>query len=160
MQTTRCKLQKRSLREDENAVSPVVGVIMLIAITVVIAAVVAAFAYGIIGGVASAPNAALVVENGRSGETYFKVIHHGGDTITEAFDSVDADNKTVVAWDNLIIKVDGNTIAAGNVTEGGNGDADFSAGEQLNITHALLAGSTITVVFDPTDDVLQRVAVA
>jgi flagellin-like protein len=54
--------KKRSLKNEEEAVSPVVGVIMMIAITVVIAAVVAAFSYGIIGGVKKAPNSALVVK--------------------------------------------------------------------------------------------------
>ena len=38
-------------KEGKKAVSPVVGVLLMIAITVVISAVVAAFAYGIIGGV-------------------------------------------------------------------------------------------------------------
>jgi flagellin-like protein len=37
--------KKRSLEKDEEAASPVVGVVMMIAITVIIATIVTAFAY-------------------------------------------------------------------------------------------------------------------
>lgn len=175
MQTTRSKLQKRSFREDESAVSPVIGVIMLIAITVVIAAVVAAFAYGIIGGVSSAPSAAIVIENARAGEYDFTVVHHGGDTVTEAFTLVGTPSN-VSAWDNIEVKVNGvsvdliNTTPVYHVTLGGNTDLSFSAGEQLDVTYmiddggadiatALATGDTITIVYTPTEDVLQRVKV-
>jgi len=62
-----CKESSRRLRKDERAVSPVIGIILMIAITVVIAAVVAAFAYGLIGNVDTAPSAALVVDGAQEG---------------------------------------------------------------------------------------------
>ena len=40
---------KRKLRDDERAVSPVIGVILMVAITVVMAAVIGAFVYGYSG---------------------------------------------------------------------------------------------------------------
>ena len=147
---------RKTLRKDERAVSPVIGVILMIAITVVIAAVVASFAYGIIGGVAKAPNSALVIEDAREGNTNLTVIHHGGDTITGAFDA------TGNNWTNLIVKHNGEDIVwDGNVTAGGDGDADFSSGEQLDITvTALGTGDTIAVVYTVTGDLMQRVKVA
>jgi flagellin-like protein len=38
-------------RENEDAVSPVIGVILMVAITVILAAVIAAFVFGMAGGV-------------------------------------------------------------------------------------------------------------
>ena len=160
MKTTKSKIKE--LVKNEEAVSPVIGVILMIAITVVIAAVVASFAYGIIGGVAKAPNAALVVEDARVGNTNITVIHHGGDTIVDAFTS------PPLNWSNLIVKHNGADITwSTSVTEGGDGNENFASGEQLEINvskaagGALLAsGDTITVVYIPTGDLLQRVKVA
>jgi len=49
---------KNNLRDD----SPVIGVIMMIAVVALIAAFVAAVAYGVIGGVSEVPCTALVEE--------------------------------------------------------------------------------------------------
>ncbi len=45
--------------KDRRGVSPVIGVILMVAITVVLGAVIAAFAYGYVGNMAKAPNVAL-----------------------------------------------------------------------------------------------------
>ncbi|MGB2843076.1 MAG: type IV pilin N-terminal domain-containing protein [Halobacteriota archaeon] len=157
MKTTKSKIKE--LVKNEEAVSPVIGVILMIAITVVIAAVVASFAYGIIGGVAKSPNAALVVEDARIGHTNVTVIHHGGDTIVDAFDGVGLGDGN---WSNLEVKLNGNTITwANNVVEGGNADDNFVSGEQLTIkVDTLTSGDTLTVVYIATGDILQRVKVA
>ncbi len=160
----RRRIDGKTLMKDERAVSPVIGVILMIAITVVIAAVVASFAYGIIGGVAKAPNAALVIEDARVGNTNITVIHHGGDTIVDAFNAVNPTD-----WKNLIVKHNGLDITwtTGTiVTLGGDTDPDFESGEQLeiNITAdvgaTLASGDTITVVYTETGDLMQRVKVA
>lgn len=125
----------RELIKNEAAVSPVIGVILMIAITVVIAAVVASFAYGIIGGVAKAPNSALVIEDARvsAGTTNITVIHHGGDTIVDAFTvSGTAPDITLTTWDNLIVKLGGVDIPEGDVRVGGNNDTNFVSGEEAN----------------------------
>ncbi len=44
---------------DQRGVSPVIGVILMVAVTVVLGAVIAAFAYGYVGNMAKAPNVAL-----------------------------------------------------------------------------------------------------
>ncbi len=41
-----------NFRENEDAVSPVIGVILMVAITVILAAVIAAFVFGMAGNVA------------------------------------------------------------------------------------------------------------
>lgn len=168
--------KKRNLKQDEQAVSPVVGVIMLIAITVVIAAVVAAFAYGIIGGVKKAPNAAFVIEGTTRSSENITIIHHGGDTIPDAFATGnqlgDAAN-----WSALEVRING-AVYTNNVTSGGKqatmnsaaiGAADFQAGDELQLPvngigiskdTALESGDTIAVVYTPTGDLLQRVLVS
>ena len=146
---------RKTLRKDERAVSPVIGVILMIAITVVIAAVVASFAYGIIGGVAKAPNSALVIEDAAKDKTSITVIHHGGDTITDAFDT------TGDKWNNLVVKQNGTNLnySLDIVTEPSNDN--FDSGEELKINVTKLeSGDTITVVYIPSGDILQRVKVA
>ena len=151
---------RKTLRKDERAVSPVIGVILMIAITVVIAAVVASFAYGIIGGVAKAPNSALVVEDARVGNTNVTVIHHGGDTIVDAFTNMTGAG----GWKNLMVKHNGADIgwSATNVTLGGDTNNNFASGEQLRVKvpSTLASGDTITVVYTVTGDLMQRVKVA
>ena len=156
MKTTKSKIKE--LVKNEEAVSPVIGVILMIAITVVIAAVVASFAYGIIGGVAKAPNSALVVEDARvsADPTNITVIHHGGDTIVGAFKN-NANN-----WSNLMVKHNGKDIIwGGNVTGIDTGNENFESGEELKIKVSKLdSGDTITVVYMVTGDIMQRVKVA
>jgi flagellin-like protein len=149
--------EERSFKKDERAVSPVIGVILMIAITVVIAAVVASFAYGIIGGVAKAPNSAMFIENACVDNIQITVIHHGGDKIVDAFNSTPPNN-----WKNLVVKHNGTDIVwSGNVIASDSSDNDFGSGEELKITvPALKSGDTIAVVFTPNGDVLQRVRVA
>jgi len=140
---------------------------VMIAITVVIAAVVAAFAYGIIGGVAKAPDAALVVDNFKlstDSTNNVTIIHHGGDTITDAFNGTANDKKLM--WDNLEVRYNGAKITDKNLYMNGtiysSGWIDnFKAGDELMITFGKIStGDTLTVVYTPTNSVLQRVKVA
>ncbi len=170
---------KKSMKKDEQAVSPVIAVIMLIAITVVIAAVVAAFAYGIIGGVKKAPNAALVVDGANRGSTTVTIIHHGGDTIVEAFAAgtqLGGDNTG--NWSSLEVRINGDvytntgatakpTLNSANFSLTGTATDDFEAGDEIKLqfvsgaSHAVPLGSgdSIAIVFTETGDLLQRIIV-
>ncbi|MBN1455881.1 MAG: type IV pilin [Methanomicrobia archaeon] len=163
---------KRSMKKDDKAVSPVIGVIMMIAIVVIIAAVVAAFAYGIIGGVNKAPSSAMVVEGVSAGGTVpVTVFHHGGDTITDAFDSAEKTNMTD-KWEYLEIRLNGvacgsnqlsalskNSVAWNNASA--NWDARFAPGDQLDLTFVNLTnGDSIVILHTPSDNILQRITVS
>ena len=145
------------MTKDEQAVSPVIAVIMLIAITVVIAAVVAAFAYGIIGGVNRAPNCALVVENAVNGSTNVTIVHHGGDIIDGIIENGQ--------WATLEIRHEGDVFPTANVSYNGDAVASttiaFGPGDELRLQEpgAFLSGESITVVYTPTGDLLQRISV-
>jgi flagellin-like protein len=54
-------VKRRNLRDDEDAVSPVVGVILMVAITVIMAAVIGAFVYGYGGSMTKTASPAYTV---------------------------------------------------------------------------------------------------
>lgn len=165
MKNEKSKMQKRRLSEDERGVSPVVGVIMMVAITVVIAAVVAAFAYGIIGGVTTAPNAALLIENAEDGKSSITVVHHGGDTIAEAFTASPPTNLDATT---LLVKINGAPQTVSDAADiKADSDRHFESTEEIKFAILDIGGSTtlssgdaISVVYVPTGDVLQRVKVS
>ena len=126
--------------KNEDAVSPVIGVILMVVITVIIAAILAVFSFGI-GGPAKAPEVNLkysAVNN--STNTTLKITHEGGDalilkdekiTITYAADGSDASkwplttpramqmDATSAAWQTTSL----DTLAAGQVMVGNLGSA-------------------------------------
>lgn len=79
-----------SLKRDnkENAVSPVVGVMLMLVVTIIIAAVVAAFASGLFTSSSVAPQTVFSVDyhattasNGYDPSGYITWTHDGGDTL-------------------------------------------------------------------------------
>lgn len=62
---------KASLMNNNEAVSPVIGVILMVAVTVILAAVIAAFIFGFTGNMPKAPNVAYFqierIVNGSTG---------------------------------------------------------------------------------------------
>ena len=69
------------LKKKEDAVSPVIGVMLMLVVTIVIAAVVAAFAGGLGSDVEMAPTAALDIDV-YAGEKTVKIEHLSGETLT------------------------------------------------------------------------------
>ena len=67
---------------DERGVSPVIGVILMVAITVVMGAVIAGFAYGYLGTTSKAPNVALSVIDDPTDQNSLLIKHNGGESIT------------------------------------------------------------------------------
>ena len=68
-------------RGDDRAVSPVIGVILMVAITVILAAVIGSFVLGIGGQQESAPQASITITENNS--TSVTVSHRGGDAFTD-----------------------------------------------------------------------------
>ena len=68
------------LKKKEDAVSPVIGVMLMLVVTIVIAAVVAAFAGGLSSDVEMAPTAALDIDVKSDGTV--KIEHLSGETLT------------------------------------------------------------------------------
>jgi flagellin-like protein len=66
---------------DERAVSPAIGVILMVAITVILAAVIGSFVLGIGGDIQQAPQASLSLEDA-STTNNVTLSHNGGDELT------------------------------------------------------------------------------
>lgn len=76
----------RHLFTDDRAVSPVIGVILMVAITVILAAVIGAFVLGLGNEVSEAqPGVSLGLEFPGASDDTVRITHRGGDT----FDSAD-----------------------------------------------------------------------
>jgi len=115
----------RKLLTDERAVSPVVGVALLIAITVILAAVIGGVVLGLGSSSAEAPQASLQFEY-NSGD--LTISHEGGDELKQK---------------NVILR--GNTTA--------NFNQDLAAGESMTKSTTLSAGDEVSVVWqDPNSN--------
>jgi len=103
----------KTLLHDDDAVSPVIGVILMVAITVILAAVIASFVLGL-GDQAgqAAPQVSVSCDIGASGS----MTHDGGDTLN--YNNLDIKNP-----DNAVTSSDteitaGDEIYSGQVNDG------------------------------------------
>lgn len=111
---------------EERAVSPVVGVALLIAIAVILAAVVGSVVLGLGTSGAEAPQASLSFENSTDEVT---ISHNGGDSLSE---------------DNIVVRGD-NVTGTFTPTDG-----QLNAGETTNVPMSPNASGTVSVVWqDP-----------
>ncbi len=69
--------KRKNLRDDDDAVSPVVGVILMVAITVIMAAVIGAFVYGYGGSMTTTKDVAAVARH--QGDTIYVTFMGGPD---------------------------------------------------------------------------------
>jgi len=77
------KYFKKFLR-DQRGVSPVIGVILMVAVTVVMGAVIAGFVYGYLGTTSKAPNVALSVIDDPTDQASLLLKHNGGESVGAA----------------------------------------------------------------------------
>jgi len=73
-------MTQRDYSDDKRAVSPVIGVILMVAITVILAAVIGGFVLGLGGDLQSAPQAQISVDAAANSGT-IEISHDGGDAI-------------------------------------------------------------------------------
>ena len=112
----------RKLFIEERAVSPVIGVILMVAITVILAAVVGSFVLGLAGDVSESAPTVQIDFNYNSEEGQVTLTHDGGssfssDTVrlTGAGDPIELDG-----WGNGQVRAgDSVTIDIPNAEEGG-----------------------------------------
>lgn len=75
-------MQLKEFLTDDDAVSPVIGVILMVAITVILAAVIGAFVLGIGGEQETAPQATIDLSTDTE-DNNITATHRGGDTFNE-----------------------------------------------------------------------------
>ncbi len=130
----------KRMTKNEEAVSPVIGVILMVVITVIIAAILAAFAFGI-GAPAKSPTSSLKIVKAETNTIYME--HQGGDPLAIGniqYIVVDptGDRKIIAVATTDYQEFTGTTT-----------DNFFSAGEgvKLDITAAsLMTGDRATVI--------------
>ncbi|MFC7202375.1 type IV pilin [Haloferax namakaokahaiae] len=123
-------MQLKQLFTEDRAVSPVIGVILMVAITVILAAVIGTFVLGLGDQVSeTAPQASFSFDyNGSTGLT---ITHESGEAIPTSQ-----------------INITGDKLPA-NPTFSAGGDNQVSAGESADITltSAFTDGDTVRVVW-------------
>ena len=67
--------------ENSNAVSPVIGVLLMVAITVILAAVIAAFVFGMAGSISKTKVVAITMEQVDS--THISLTNNGGQDVSD-----------------------------------------------------------------------------
>jgi FlaG/FlaF family flagellin (archaellin) len=163
---------KTSIQGDEHAVSPVIAVIMMIFVTVIVQAVMAAFAFDFVQELKT-PNVAVVIEGADQGSTSITIIHYCGDTIVNAFSGTTNGQLGTANWSAMEVRINGAVFAERDPAKGttrlngatGFGAADFKAGDELKLDLSdsaqgtLRAGDSISVIYATTGDTLRRVTV-
>ena len=120
----------KKLFTDERAVSPVIGVILMVAITVILAAVIGAFVLGIGGETQSTPSASLSIE---LNETEVDIEHRSGSSFN---------------WDDTVITGDVERDESSGYGLNGNfGVGDRNTTEDLNAGE----GDRIVIIHEPSD---------
>ncbi|WP_299264926.1 type IV pilin N-terminal domain-containing protein [Halorientalis sp.] len=136
-------MQVRQLLEDDDAVSPVIGVILMVAITVILAAVIASFVLGLGGSQQETPQASFSWEftqyndsaTAPEPEGLAEITHDGGDTIKHT---------------ELVFRGSGFREAAGTDRNISSGDAGenwpgVAASGSLGDTSAVVGGDRVRI---------------
>ena len=139
-------MNKKTLRKDKRAVSPVIGVILMVAITVILAAVIAAFVFGY-GAPEEAPVASMKIVDAEATGGTITISHTGGDGI------IIVDTQVVVTPDVSVPSayVDMDTLTPPVVELGV--IAMFEPGEMsIEVPGGLTAGDTcrVTIIHVPS----------
>ncbi len=124
----------KQLLAEKRAVSPVIGVILMVAITVILAAVIGTFVLGLGESVQSTPQAKFAFDYQNSN---VMITHEGGDAIAseelnvtatsdfgfeDASGSFTSPNNASVSFEDMGIGGEvsaGNSVVIGNTTDGG-----------------------------------------
>ncbi|WP_460373155.1 type IV pilin [Methanocalculus sp. MC3] len=120
------------MKRNDDAVSPVIGVILMVAITVILAAVIAAFVFGLVGGVQGAKIVGVTVV--QTNTSHADITWQGG-----------ADLKNIAYWN---VTSPGDDTYNGEEPKVGEIDTiELASGERVVITGTFLDG-TSQVIFD------------
>ena len=119
---------------NEDGVSPVIGVILMVAITVILAAVISVFVFGLAGDLESSAQKDVTVKTGTS--------ENGSVTYT-IFAGTDVDKITKLSWTNGTGSSDNDTVV---LSIGTYGITDYpKAGEPVTFTATFSDGDSQVV---------------
>ena len=142
----------KKLFTDERAVSPVIGVILMVAITVILAAVIGAFVLGIGGDQESTPQASISLDldpdADSDGDVAVEIAHNGGQTL-ELEDVGMSVNGSFSDGVDPLSDTGSETLSSGETLdiEVGTGDGDVSE-DDIN------EDTTVRIVHQPSGGVI------
>lgn len=141
------KQKIKAILDDEKGVSPVIGVILMVAITVILAAVIGTFVLGLGDSLQQAPQAQL--EASSNGANSVTISHNGGDALTVADVKV-----TIGTNSDLSFKDDTSSFSSD----------EFAVGDSANFTESSISGGSgddisgsdiqVTVIHEPSESIL------
>jgi len=121
----------KALIKNDDAVSPVIGVVLMVAITVILAAVIGSFVVGLGSEASATPQASFEFDYDTGADTV-TITHDGGDTLQS---------------ENLEVKRNGGST--GVISAG----SEYSAGDVLASSVTANTGDQITIVYNnPNND--------
>jgi len=144
--------------ESDRAVSPVIGVILMVAITVILAAVIGSFVLGIGGDLNESPQVRLAVsdasdqlDDSTEGQDVLNIEHQGGDTVAKSDLTVKV-NKTDGSSANVDTSLADEDFTVGSIVRiPEDGSNHVTSGTELRVrvthnpTNSLLLDTTVTV---------------
>jgi flagellin-like protein len=142
-------MQIKELLDDDRAVSPVIGVILMVAITVILAAVIGTFVLGLGDQVSqTTPSASFGFDYDRSSNDTLTISHNGGDTVDAnnlnvAISGVNTSINDQYSWSSDLGGANGDVTAGSSVTvDGGN----VNGNQALDISNG-----TVSVVWQSSE---------
>ena len=130
----------KKLFTEERAVSPVIGVILMVAITVILAAVIGAFVLGLGGETQETPQASLNFALSDGNNSAVNIEHRSGNTFNLGDVRIGGD---------VGGEFDGDTDFATVGTED-----DFGAGDRISTDEDGEDGDRIVLIHEPSDGVI------
>ena len=135
----------KTFTEDDRAVSPVIGIILMVAITVILAAVIGTFVLGLGDSVTgeTAPQASWDTADGPNGGEVV-VAHNGGDSVEASNLDVTVDGSSV-PFNGSEVTVDGSPVKLDESFSG-----TVSAGSETTVT-GVSDGQEVQVIWNAPD---------
>jgi len=128
----------KQLLNDDDAVSPVIGVILMVAITVILAAVIATFVLGLGDNLSNtAPQASFNFEGSGNASSDVTITHAGGASIVSDRLSITAGGSTAVS--SPAFESSDTDVTAGSTETVP--DGDISSGDEIRVVWTAEDGS-------------------
>jgi len=130
----------KAVLDDDRGVSPVIGVILMVAITVILAAVIGTFVLGLGDSLEQAPQAQLDAEI--DGSNNVVVSHNGGDSLRLGDLAVTLADSSAKDFED-------------HNSEGEGVDYEFSVGSTLTYTDGTAnSGDEFQIIHEPSESVI------
>ncbi len=135
-------MKANKFAKNDEGVSAVIGVILMVAITVILAAVIAAFVFGMVGGVNNKKNPAFTEKRLSSTTIQVTLQDLGGAKTINTLHVTEPSTGAAGTFSNL--------DASGNYQPGSTGTVTITASNSVHLVATAIVDGNIQVVIDTT----------